>query len=116
MKKYVNEITPDDLRTFCIKHDYFTSGTNEQYSRLFDLCRAGASVEALASVIWACSPAADLSEITAQLNDLALWPIFVKSIRRTLEASDWGEAEIEIICEAVRTHPEAGKAYKVIED
>ena len=116
MTKYTNPITAEDLRTFCINHEYFTSGSSEQYSRMFDLCRMGASIEALASVIWACSPCADLNEITEQLNDLTRWPIWVKSIRRTLEAADWGEAEIEIICEAVRTHPEAGKAYKVIED
>lgn len=116
MKKYNNPIEMNDLRTFCIKHDYFTNGDNEQYSRLFTLCEMGASVDVLAATIWTCSPCADLKEITAQLNELTRWPIWVRCLAETLRAAEYGEAEIEIICEAVRTHPEAGKAYKVIED
>ena len=27
------------LRSYCIKHDYFTRGTNEEYEAMFDLIR-----------------------------------------------------------------------------
>lgn len=29
------------LRSYCIKHDYFTCGTNEEYEAMFDLIREG---------------------------------------------------------------------------
>ena len=29
------------LRSYCIKHDYFTRGTNEEYEAMFNLIRGG---------------------------------------------------------------------------
>ena len=116
MKKHNVYILSDELRAFCIRNNYFTCGTSEQYSRLFELNDNGASIDILASIIWTCSDGADLAEIEAGLEEMTRCPIYVENLRRTLEDAAWGEAEIDIICEAVRTHPEAGKAYKVIED
>lgn len=55
MKRYA--ITSnEELRKLCIENDWFTSGTNEQYNKLFD-CNSSekASVEEIAAIIWVCS-------------------------------------------------------------
>ena len=33
--KYIHKINATDLRNFCIHHNLFTCGDNEEYSRLF---------------------------------------------------------------------------------
>ena len=70
----------------------------------------------MAACIWSNSGDwVDLDTITDQLRNLNRWPIHLDSIRRALEDAQFGETEIEIITEAVRTHQDAGTAYKVIE-
>lgn len=44
-----------DLRALCIKHDWFTCGTNEQYEKLFYANSHGCSMEEIATIIWLCS-------------------------------------------------------------
>lgn len=48
-------ILTEDLRILCIEKDWFTAGSNQQYEKLFDMNRDGASLEELALVIWICS-------------------------------------------------------------
>ena len=48
-------IDNDKLRSLCIKHNWFTCGTNSQYSKLFDMNEQGAGIEQIATVIWLCS-------------------------------------------------------------
>lgn len=124
MKNYTTEHLNDgrstiefnDLRNLCIANDYFTCGDCTAYDRLFKLNNSGASIETLAACIWTnSSDYADLDTITEQLRDLNRWPIYIDSIRRALESAQFGETEIEIITEAVRTHQDAGSAYKIIE-
>lgn len=43
------------LRGLCIRENWFTCGTCEQYDKLFELNRNGATLEELALVIWLCS-------------------------------------------------------------
>ena len=50
-----NRISNYDLRTLCIRNNWFTQGTNEQYEKLFEMNKAGASIEHIATVIWLCS-------------------------------------------------------------
>ena len=54
MKKY-SITTPDELRSLCIKNDWFTSGTIEQYEKLFYANENGCPVEEIATIIWLCS-------------------------------------------------------------
>ena len=124
MKNYTTEhlnyggttVSGDELRSLCISEGYFTRGDNTAYARLFKLNDSGASLETLAACIWTNSDDwADLDTITDQLRNLNRWPICLDSIRRALEDAQFGETEIEIITEAVRTHQDAGTAYKVIE-
>ena len=124
MKNYTTEhlnygnstVDGNDLRSLCIANEYFTSGCNDAYDKLFKLNDNGASIETLAACIWTnSSDWADLDTITEQLRNLNRWPIYLDCIRRALESAQFGETEIEIITEAVRTHQDAGSAYKVIE-
>ncbi len=60
-------LTTEDLRVLCIREGWFTNGDNEQYQKLFDLNRAGASPEDLALVIWICSTDVSRQEVLHKL-------------------------------------------------
>lgn len=64
-----NALSAEDLRVLCIRENWFTSGTNSQYEKLFDLNREGASLEDLALVIWLCSSGVDREEVLHKLNE-----------------------------------------------
>lgn len=55
VKMLKKHISTWDLRSLCIKHDWFTCGTNEQYEKLFYANENGCPVEELATIIWLCS-------------------------------------------------------------
>lgn len=44
-----------ELREFCIRHNYFTNGDNEQYSKLFELFERNEPMHDIALIIWICS-------------------------------------------------------------
>lgn len=48
-------MTNEKLRELCIKNNWFTCGSNIQYSKLFEINAGGCSVDELALVIWICS-------------------------------------------------------------
>lgn len=104
------------LRELCVKNDWFTGGTEMQYSRLFDMLHTGASVESLAAVIWTCSEFADLDDITEQLRNVQRWPLYIDCLNRRLIECGYGETEREIIRQAITTHPDAGKAFRLVFD
>ena len=54
MKKYT-VTTTENLRSLCIKNNWFTCGTNEQYEKLFHANEFNFSVEEIATIIWLCS-------------------------------------------------------------
>lgn len=62
-------MTTEDLWILCNQENWFTSGTNSQYEKLFDLNREGASLEDLALVIWLCSDEVDREEVLHKLNE-----------------------------------------------
>lgn len=37
--KEVRRIRTEAVRSLCIEHDYYTAGTCEEYTAMFDLCR-----------------------------------------------------------------------------
>lgn len=47
--------TVSEVRSLCIKNDWFTCGSNSQYERMFKKVREGADVEEVATIIWICS-------------------------------------------------------------
>ena len=54
MKKY-SVTTPEELRMLCIKHDWFTCGTDRQYEKLFYANENGCPIEEIATILWLCS-------------------------------------------------------------
>ena len=59
-----------ELRELCIQNNWFTCGSNRQYSRLFDMAKDGASIHDLVLIIWLCSEDADKKDIKRQLKEL----------------------------------------------
>ena len=62
----------EDVRKLCIKHDWFTNGTNEAYEKLFALCDSGAKTETISLAIWLCTTGWDREEIELQLEKYRL--------------------------------------------
>ena len=60
----------EKLCWLCVKRNYFTCGTNEQYQKMFDMARDGATAHDIALVIWVCSDDKDLSFIEAEVEDI----------------------------------------------
>jgi hypothetical protein len=59
--------TVSEVRSLCIKNDWFTCGSNSQYERMFKKVRDGADVEEVATIIWICSENVTKEEIINQL-------------------------------------------------
>lgn len=49
--------TPERLRSLCVRKDWFTCGTSEQYQNLFYANENGRPLEEIATIIWICSDA-----------------------------------------------------------
>ena len=64
-------ITVDNLRDFCIGHNYFTCGSPRQYEKFFELAfdPMGVKVSELSIILWVCSNGIVLSEIEKELTD-----------------------------------------------
>ena len=54
MEKYT-VTTPDELRSLCIRKNWFTCGSNSQYDKLFYANVTGCPIEEIATIIWLCS-------------------------------------------------------------
>ena len=48
----------DDVRRYCIVHNLFTGGTNDQHERMLDMLDRQMPIHDIATVIWVCSPGA----------------------------------------------------------
>lgn len=68
MEKY-SVTTPENLRSLCIKNNWFTCGTNRQYEKLFYANEHGCPVEEIATIIWLCSDDACRRDILDTLLD-----------------------------------------------
>ena len=67
MKIRYTVTTTDELRSLCIKNDWFTCGTVSQYEKMFEMNRNQASLREIALVIWLCSEDEDIDDITVKL-------------------------------------------------
>lgn len=54
MKKY-SITTPGELRSLCIRRNWFTQGSNSQYEKFFYANEEGCPLEEIATIIWLCS-------------------------------------------------------------
>lgn len=58
----------DDLRELCIKNNWFTCGTCQQYDKLYEMTRSGDfTMHEVATVIWVCSDNVEIKEIESQI-------------------------------------------------
>ena len=60
------------LRQYCIDHKYFTHGSCEQYDKFFELAKAKAPSDVLATILWVCSDfkESEIPKITEELEEL----------------------------------------------
>ena len=65
-------LSAESVRVLCIRNNWFTGGTNEQYRKLFQLIRNDAPLVHIALIIWLCSPNTDRAEIEKELRKLKL--------------------------------------------
>ena len=63
----MNHLESYELRELCIKNNWFTCGTVEQYNRLFERNQAGASINELSIIIWICSDNIPKEKIYSEL-------------------------------------------------
>lgn len=56
-----------EIRSLCIKNNWFTNGDNIQYGRLFDRINEGATPDEIATIIWICSTNTTKEEILKQI-------------------------------------------------
>lgn len=54
-RKMYTATTASALRQLCIKNNWFTCGSNEQYEKLFYANENGCPIKELATIIWLCS-------------------------------------------------------------
>lgn len=50
-------------RSCCIRNNFFTAGTNEQYEKVYELMKKGITIHDLAMLTWLCSSGSDLEQI-----------------------------------------------------
>lgn len=60
------------LRQYCIDHKYFTHGSCEQYDKFFELAKAKAPSDVLATILWVCSDfkESEIPKITEEIEEL----------------------------------------------
>lgn len=51
----MNKLNSSELRALCIRENWFTSGSIEQYERMFERNKQGATLNELSIIIWICS-------------------------------------------------------------
>lgn len=60
----------DDLRSLCIRKNWFTMGCCEQYMRMFDMNKEKRPLEEIAVAIWLCSTDVSRDEVQKELESL----------------------------------------------
>lgn len=89
------EMNAMEVRTLCIKNDWFTNGDNAQYTRLFERVDDGAEIDEIATIIWICSVNADKDDIMRQLTKTVKKECVEDIKKITLKNSDkWQTIEI----------------------
>lgn len=85
MKKYV-VTTPDELRSLCIRKDWFSCGSTEQYNKLFYANENGGTLEEIATIIWVCSDDVSPREVLEELKTVQEYYIGVLQKNRLQRA------------------------------
>lgn len=59
------------VRQLCIRNNWFTSGSNEQYDKMFHLVKTNAPVAQVAVAIWLCTPNVPKIAIELKLHSIS---------------------------------------------
>lgn len=94
LSKRKQVLSTDDLRTLCIKHQWFTAGDTRQYEKLFEELTNGAGVDTLATIIWICSSNATKEEILNILLEEAKRIEMLNDIAECLAVKEAIESDI----------------------
>ena len=60
----------EKLYRLCNQKGYFTCGSSEQYSKMFDMAEHGATAHDVALVIWICSNDKELETIENEVSEI----------------------------------------------
>lgn len=58
-----------NLYSMCNTKRYFTCGSGEQYSKMFEMAKDGASAHDIALVIWICSDGKQFDEVKNDVEE-----------------------------------------------
>ena len=113
MKKYTERIDCEDLWSLCLENRYCSEDDLDIRDRLYKAISENASAEVLAGIIWSVKAESNLDEITKKVQNLALWEVSIYGIADALQNAGYRDTDIALLSEVIRTHPDAGKAYRV---
>lgn len=60
---------PEDLRSLCIRENWFTCGSSEQYEKMFQMNAEGSLLTDIAVAIWICSDDVSMFDINVKLHE-----------------------------------------------
>lgn len=63
------KLTYSDVYSLCNKNAWFTSGSANQYKKLFEIVENGATIDEITLVIWLCSSLFTREEIKQTIED-----------------------------------------------
>lgn len=63
------KINVNDVYIMCNEKQFFTAGTNDQYSRMFDMVKNNVDWHKIALVIWLCSDDYNLDEVENEITN-----------------------------------------------
>ena len=79
----------DEMYKLCNRRLWFTSGTNSQYSKMFEAAKSPRmSCRDVAMIIWTCSDSAHLDDITEEITN-----IYNEILRQQAEDDEIAELE-----------------------
>ena len=110
MKRYT-VTTREQLRLLCIRKNWFTCGTNEQYEKLFYANESGCPIEELATIIWLCSDDCRRSDILEDL--ISEYDKYKQSLISSFPIDEYLKAE-NIIKSAVKYLGEDERYVEII--
>ncbi|MCQ2416360.1 MAG: hypothetical protein MJ071_00945 [Oscillospiraceae bacterium] len=61
------QMSCEEVRSLCIRNDWFTAGSNRQYEKMFGRVAEHADIDEVATLIWICSVDVEKAEIANQL-------------------------------------------------
>lgn len=71
IREEYNYYMTEKLYSLCNRKQYFTSGTNQQYNKMFYAAKSeNFNCEKVAVIIWTCSENADIDEITKEVKEI----------------------------------------------